>query len=293
MSLKESSESEWANRKVWVYGITPPEDNAWKQLYPEWYTTYYLPWKKEYGWYDCNKLNPTGKLDGIPDGNMCWAAAVSNLLHWWFAQNKEYIDLYGNKYSGPEYNYPQPKAQESDIFQCFIDSFEDKGGYGDAGINWFIHGDILSYPRRDYPYNDGGYFKEVFPQGVKLGKNIRGMSKATFNKTIKDALTNKKAIGVSIGTASTSSHLETIWGGEFDANGEVEYIYMADNNDRETFESYGVGCGRFKIVYNEYPEGGTYTGYITGYIGNSTPINISSLTTIELGEEYWKQYLGL
>lgn len=293
LSLKEAVVSEWANRKVWVYGITPPPDDAWRQVFPEFYTTYYLPWKKEYGWYDCNKLNPMGVAGGVPDGNMCWAATVSNLLHWWCEHNRKYIEMYGDRYKGPDYNYPLPKAQESDIFQCFIDSFWNEGGSGDAGINWFIHGDIPTGPPRDYPYNDGGYFKDVFPDGVRLGKVVRGMGKTRFNETIKDALANRKAIGASLGIATSSGHMETIWGAEFDENGDVAYIYMADNDDRDLFESDGIGCGRYQIVYSTYPEGGTYTGYLTGYIGSTKPVNIYGLTVIELGEEYWKAYFGL
>ena len=140
LSLKEAVVSEWANRKVWVYGITPAPDDAWIQLHPDLYSTYHLPWKKEYGWFDCNKLNPMGVAGGVPDGNMCWAATVSNLLHWWCEHNRKYIEMYGDRYKGSDYNYPLPKAQESDIFQCFIDSFWNEGGFGDAGINWFIHG---------------------------------------------------------------------------------------------------------------------------------------------------------
>lgn len=293
LSFKEAVVSEWANRKVWVYGITPPPDDAWIQLYPDLYSTYHLPWKEEYGWYDCNKRNPTDAAGGVPDGSMCWAAVDSNLLHWWFKHNMKYVEMYGDKYKGPDYNYPLPKAQESDIFQCFIDSFHNEGGYGDAGINWFIHGEIPYTPSRDYPYNDGGYFKDVFPSDVRLGKVVRGMSRERFNETIKDALVNRKAIGISIGVASASGHIETIWGAEFDENGDVSYIYMSDNNDRDLFESYGIGCGRYRIVYGTYPEGGTYTGYLTGYIGSTKPVNISSLTVIELGEEYWKTYFGL
>ena len=124
-------------------------------------------------------------------------------------------------------------------------------------------------------------------------KSIRGMSKERFNDTIKDALANRKAIGVSIGVVSSSGHIETIWGAEFDENGDVAYIYMSDNNDRDLFESDGIGCGRYQIVYGTYPEGGTYTGYLTGYIGSTKPVNIVGLTIIELGEEYWKRYFGL
>jgi hypothetical protein len=53
-----------------VHGITPdPKD--WVQLSPE-YHNYHLPWKEEYGRYDCKKLNPTNNPDNpIEDGNLC------------------------------------------------------------------------------------------------------------------------------------------------------------------------------------------------------------------------------
>lgn len=290
LSLKESTDSKWANRKVWVYGIKSPEDEAWKQNFPNISSTYYLKWDKSYGWYDCNKLNPSAQPGGIPDGMMCWAAADASMLHWWFDQNKKYIDMYGELYKGPDYHYPQPKAQESAIFQCFIDSFADEAGYADAGINWFIHGDIPTVPHRDYPYNDGGYFKDVFPKNVKLGKNIGGLGKEQFNNTIKDALTNKKAISMSRGHVQ-SSHVLSIWGAEFDENGDVSYIYVADNNDRNMFENWGVGCMRYQIIYKKYPEGATYTCYQTGHM-NDQPVAINRLATLELGDTYWEQYFA-
>ena len=298
LSLKESVEpeepdvpviSDWANKKVWVYGIEAPvwEETAteWIRLHPNTYSTYYLPWKPEYGWYDCNKTDPENDdKTAYADGNMCWAASVSNLLHWWFAQNKTYIDRYSTRYEGPSYEYPLPKKQESDIFQCFIDTFVNEGGYGEKGINWFINGDIPSVPARRNP-NDGGYFKEVFGD-VRLGKDVMGMGKEKFNNTIKDALANRKAIAISL-AFSTGGHLETIWGAEFDENGDVSYIYMADNNDRDTFEKNKVGIGRFQIVYSSDT---VFTGFLSGYIEDSTPVTIKGLTTIELGQEQWKAF---
>ncbi len=60
----------------------------------------------------------------------------------------------------------------------------------------------------------------------------------------------------------------TIWGIEFDDNGDVAYMYMADNNDRESYESRGIGCLRLQIVYEPLPEGGTMAMYKSGYIGS-------------------------
>lgn len=71
------------------------------------------------------------------------------------------------------------------------------------------------------------------------------------------------------------------------------YIYVADNNDRDRFEDYGVGCSRLQIAYLKYPEGATYTCYMTGYIPEDYAVAINRLITLELGENYWKQYFGL
>lgn len=290
LQLSEGNiDGEWANKKVWVYGIKEPEEGAWKQIYPNLFSTYYLFWKQEYGWYDCNKRNPSALPGGVPDGMMCWAASASNMLHWWISQNIEYVKKYN--YQGPDYAYPLKKPQESDIFQHFINVFADDAGYIDEGINWFLHGIKPSYPPYDYPGNYGGYFKDVFPAGVKLSQNHAGMGKVRFNQVIKDALKNRKAIGVSAGKVR-SSHAMTIWGAEFDEEGNVSYIYLADNNDRNQFEVWGVGCMRYQIVYLPLPEGGDMTHYKTGFYempNSSTPIN--RLVTVELGQEYWEEYL--
>lgn len=84
-----------------------------------------------------------------------------------------------------------------------------------------------------------------------------------------------------------------MWGAEFDENGDVSYIYMADNNDRDYFEQWKVGCLRLQIVYETYPEGGSYTCFKSGYIEDNRSTVISRIVTLDLGEEYWKKYLGL
>lgn len=280
-------DNEWAGKKMWVYGIVPPEDGEWVQLYPGVETTYYLSWKKDYGWYDCNKQNPSAKPGGIPDGNLCWAASASNLMHWWIDRNMEYVEKYA--YNGPDYSYPLDKPQESDIFQCFIDSFTDYAGYTDAGANWFIHGYTPSLPSLKYPENHGGYFKDVFPAGTKLSQNYGGLSKNRFNDVIKDALQNRKGLGVNLGDIQ-NSHAVTIWGAEFDSEGYVSYIYVADNNDRNQFEIWGVGCIRYEIVYVDLEEGGSTTHFKYGLIDFDKSYPINRLVTLDLGQQYWEQY---
>lgn len=290
---------QWAGRKVWVKGVQAAPQDAWVQLYPDLYYTYYLPWDESYGWYDCNKRNPSGTAGGVEDGSMCWAAAASNLLHWWIDQNMEYIKRYGDRYKGPDYVFHSERTndggfqnttrQESDIFQCFIDAFDDEGGRADEGVAWFIQGIRPSAPAI-FNGNQGGYFKDVFPENVVLTKNVAGLGKEVFNQTVKDALSTGKGMGVSIGDVR-SSHVVTIWGVEFDDNGDVSYMYMADNNDRENYESRGIGCLRLQIVYETLPEGATMAMYKSGYIDNNKSIVMKRLVTVDLGQKYWEEYL--
>ena len=72
---------------------------------------------------------------------------------------------------------------------------------------------------------------------MRLGTNVGGLGKERFNEVIKDALSTKKAIGLSVGLI-TEGHVITMWGAEFDENGDVSHIYVADNNDRDTYEFY-------------------------------------------------------
>lgn len=72
-----------------------------------------------------------------------------------------------------------------------------------------------------------------------------GLSRENFNKVIKDALTNKKGLGLTIGEVRTG-HVVTMWGAEFNDEGDVSYIYIADNNDRNQYGPYNVDasvCG--------------------------------------------------
>lgn len=284
--------NEWSNAKLWSYGINPPTDNSeWIQLFPETYTTYFLPWKAEYNWTDVNKINPTDRPDGVPDGQLCWAATSSNLLYWWFMHNKTYINQFGDKYKGPSYEYPLDKEQESDIFQLYVDSFEDEAGKIDEGLNWFIHGDTPSIPALHIPENHAGYFKEVFPEGVKLAKNYGGLSKENFNNIVKSALKEHKGLGGIFGPVN-SSHAMTIWGAEFDEEGFCNYLYVADNNDRDLYESNKVGIVRYGVTYVILDGTSvTQTHYKTNYIENpDASFPISRLVTLELGTNYWDEY---
>lgn len=283
----------FSKNSTWWYGIESPDPSGWKRCYPDFYTNYYLTFTSgEKNLWDVNKENPTAAEGGVKDGMMCWACAASDLLHWWIHNNLEYVKQYD--YKGPDYEWHPDQSQESDIFSLFRDTFEDEAGYTDSGLNWFIHGTPISSPSQMPGVNNpGGFFKDVFPEGVKLGKNVAGNGKDVFNNTIKDAIATNKAIGITIGEVR-KSHAVVIWGVEFDENDTVSHIYLADNNDRDGFEAFGYGCLRLKMKYVESPEGAIIIGFDSGFIGGpDTYKPISRLITLDLGTEYWKEYLGI
>lgn len=311
-----SADMDFANRKCWVYGITSPEfpgeDNLetviafFPEDYPagQWFRkeytfneSQYLTWEEGCGWFDCNK---SFEYKG-GDGSMCWAAAASNLLHWWMDRNKKYIEAYDNDY-GQIYSYPRPEKYEimteenqrhSEVFNFFKDHYPNLGSWDTGGVNWFINGDGKNLNSNDIP-EFHGFFSEVFSKDHPLASETRNMSKENFNAWMKDAFLNNKAICFSCyGFADEAgSHSMTIWGAEFDENGDVSYIYICDNNLSEN-EPLHACMRRYMVLYEEsnIPEIQGAVAYFCSPVskeGTTTKhVSISSLTTVDLGRDLW------
>lgn len=85
----------------------------------------------------------------------------------------------------------------------------------------------------------------------------------------------------------------TIWGAEFDENGDVSYIYICDNNLSEN-EPLHACMKRYMVVYENsgVPEiPGIVTFFCTPVSEEGTTskhVSISSLTTVDLGRDVWK-----
>lgn len=312
-----SGDIDFANKKCWVYGITSPEfpgeENleTIKAFFPEdypagvWFRkeytfseSQYLTWKEGCGWYDCNK---TFNYEG-GDGNMCWAAAASNLIHWWMDRNKKYIEAYDNEY-GQMYSYARPEKYEimteqnqrhSEVFNFFKDHYPNLGSWDTGGVNWFINGDSKNLNANDIP-DFNGFFSKVFSKDHPVASETRDMRKDNFNAWMKDAFSNNKAICFSCyGFANESgSHSMTIWGAEFDENGEVSYIYICDNNLSEN-EPLHACMKRYMVLYEDssIPEISGKIAYFCTPVSEegttSKHVSISSITTVDLGRDIWK-----
>lgn len=321
LNLKSDGSSEdvdFANKKCWVYGITSPEfpgnenlETVKNAFYPEDYPVgtwfredytfteaQYLTWQEGCGWFDCNKsFNYEGG-----DGNMCWAAAASNLIHWWMDRNKKYIEAYDNEY-GQMYSYARPEKYEkmteqnqrhSEVFNFFKDHYLNLGSWDTGGVNWFINGDNKNLNSNDIP-DFHGFFSNVFSKDHPLASETKDMRKDNFNACMKDAFSNNKAICFSCYgfTGEPGSHSMTIWGAEFDENGDVSYIYISDNNLSEN-EPLHACMKRYMVIYKEssIPEVPGETAYFCTPVAEdgstSKPVSISSLTTVDLGRDIWE-----
>lgn len=217
IELKKKAEESWANRTEWVYGVRPVPIDEWgyTDVYPA--MTRGLKWAPGNGWYDCNKVDPLNQQN--IDSKMCWAAASANLLYWWMEQNRAYIERYG-KYTGPSrYN----SSLDCEVFGFYKAKFGNVGVDVAAALDWFITGQF------GMNYKPGaGFFEEVF--GRSHITRIM-LSDVSFNEDLKHALTNREGIECTL-VYPREYHAITIWGAEFDAEGVVSAIYIADNNDR-------------------------------------------------------------
>ena len=309
---------DYGGKTCWVYGVKTaglpdyPRDHEesvpeYSFLVPEnfpsgmWYKVSgvrYLNWQKDFLWYDCDKNDPDDSKSrpGYHDGNMCWAAGASNLLHWWTRLNQPYIEAYDAKYSSnPWPSYPRPSFGFSDkdssgIFDFFRNISRNRGGSDAVGINWFICGTPgISSPDPDIDDNFNGYFTEIFDNIDVAVKPKDAMNKESLSRIIKGALENKQGLGfVQSNVSKGVTHVMTIWGVEFDDAGYVSALYYVDNNDHYNFEVKG-GTNKFQHHRLIRQEIRYRDGLWKVMMGNSNVHAISSITLVDLKRDIWQK----
>lgn len=225
---KEYVEEDWSNQTVWVYGVRNPKLDEWGYAFPN-TKVLGLTWKAEYGWYDCNKKYSSRNEGGKEsDSEMCWAAANSNSIHWWLEQNKDYIKRYGT-YTGPSHY----SLSDSEVFSFFKKHFENTGNDLGATLSWFFTG------RYGLETKDGAAFFEDVLGKDEIVARIVSVYADNMTQEIKKALQSKEAITCGI-KLPRLNHAISIWGADFDSDGNVSAIYIADSNDRDISEQEKV-----------------------------------------------------
>lgn len=311
---------EWANKTVWTYGITSPKFDInsakeTKDIIPgEWTivrdSKYYdgyrasLGWKEGCGWYDANKYwsgeGMYGRKDIATDFNLCWAGCATNILLWFFNNNKYEFENYKLTHNISEdfpANLSGDPTRYDPVYNFFRLRFNDEQSWCTDGVKYFLSG---GYGRASFSFRtrDGekftGFIPGIAPSVDTLSSETRQPDRKKLAELMKNALKNKKAIGFALDLPRLGNHAMNIWGAEFDENGYVSYLYVADNNE---YVDNTIGkIVRMKIIYQEssdpwmrelFPDKRyTFVSY-PGTVGRYSQFN--AFFEFDLGKSQWTQ----
>ena len=250
---------------IWVKGINGPVMGEGGDFHKEitqggknTYVMYTVPYSSGDGWYDVNKTRSGGNID--IDKNLCFAAVSSNMLHWWFDQNIENVDRYiekngdiiraNRKLSDLKTSFESP--ENSKIFELYkvLYGYNERGFYSDLLMDLFINGYTPNLKGGTniesddlIPNNNGGFFYDVF-KGEKLTDRTYGGNYESLSNLLKEILGNGGIVGLSHKVFSSSNHIVTLWGAEYDLNGKLKAVYISDSDDQDEIN---VGMKRFEI----------------------------------------------
>lgn len=298
------NEEEGEKRTIyWASGITPPKmggaDSDFKKEITNVNNIQYIEYKAPYvpgrGWYDVNKTE-----DRVPDANLCFAAAAANGLHWWMAQNSQYIDRYLEK--NPDLpkadkikNLKQPfnSQYDSPIYQIFVSQFANRkeGYWPDILQDQFING---YYPKEHGGVNDpdfdgdnliskgpdpkGGFFYEAFGRKNLTARHYYETGYYAFGNDLKNYLQGGNFVTMTYDMGA-SAHVVSLWGAEYDAAGRITGVYFSDSDDDKKY-----GMQRYRVINKN---GRAYV--TTNNAGTGS--RVSCITVLFPGEAQWKKVL--
>ena len=288
---------------IWAKGINGPVMGEGGDFHKEiiqggkdTYITYTVPYSSGDGWYDVNKTTSGGNID--IDKNLCFAAVSSNMLHWWFDQNIEYIDRYiekngdiiraNRKLSDLKTSFES--QEKSEIFELYkvLYGYNERGFYSDLLMDLFINGytpkttGATNIESDDLiPSYNGGFFYDVF-KGEKLTDRTYGGNYESLSYLLKEILGNGGIVGVSHKVFRKSNHIVTLWGAEYDLNGNLKAVYVSDSDDQD---ERNVGMKRYEIR-----NVGGIAKLSTNETDKSAGAEVGYLHILYQGSDQWNNY---
>lgn len=288
---------------IWVKGINGPVMGEGGDFHKEitqggknTYVMYTVPYSSGDGWYDVNKTTSGGNID--IDKNLCFAAVSSNMLHWWFDQNIEYVDRYiekngdiiraNRKLSDLKTSFESP--ENSKLFELYkvLYGYNERGFYSDLLMDLFINGytpkttGATNIESDDLiPSNNGGFFYDVF-KGEKLTDRTYGGNYESLSNLLKEILGNGGIVGVSHKVFRKSNHIVTLWGAEYDLKGKLKAVYVSDSDDQD---ERNVGMKRYEIR-----NVGGIAKLSTNETDKSAGAEVGYLHILYQGSDQWNNY---
>ena len=270
---------EFRNQTVLVKGVSVKESD-WLTETVAGKDFVMAKWYDGCGWYDIYQEN----------WDMCWAATASNVLHWWFDQNKEYIDRFGDKYTGPEPKYTVGGVSSfpvSSFFELFKKAWPNAGNHPYIGFAWFIGYNDETSSAYENVRQEGRFFAEVFEGSMLHEKVVGTVNRRTFNMFVAEALKSGKMLSIHQRTGLGAGHAVSLWGAEFDGDGYIKRVYITDSStsSNNTFNAE-VGLLRMDVSYD--PDDGA-VDFVSYMGGTRRVVNVESYS---LGTEYWDAYFA-
>ena len=287
---------------IWAKGINAPVMGAGGDFKKEvtrggfdTYVIYKAPFSSGNGWYDVNKTRSGGNID--IDKNLCFAATASNMLHWWFDQNSESVDNYIAKNGDiiranrrlSELKNSFESQEESKIFELYkvLYGYNERGFYTDLLMDLFINGyrpklNGATNIENDnlIPDNNGGFFYDVF-KGEKLTDRTYGGDYEYLSEKLKEVLGDGGLVGLSH-KALSRNHIVTLWGAEYDLNGNLKAVYVSDSDDQDESD---VGMKRYEVR-----NVGGKAKLSTNINDKSAGAAVGYLHILYLGSNRWNNY---
>ncbi|MGT2745088.1 IdeS/Mac family cysteine endopeptidase [Streptococcus phocae subsp. phocae] len=288
---------------VWTVGMSELDTKQFK-LHTDGFLHY--PYQSNQGWY-----NITKSFNGR-DNLLCAAATAGNMLHWWFDQNEDQIKKYLDKYpekanisfreekflSMEELIKTKDKQKDSALFTYFQEkafpdiSRRNTGLIVDRVLDMFINGYYLSINdlretntnnlRKD---NRGGVFDHVFKRGDSRKKltsrhDLDDKSIEEIGQLIRRELEAGKALAISYTYAGIGmAHVVNLWGADFDQDGKLVAIYVADSDN-----STDVGMKKYYVGKNKEGHVAISAQKVEGDVLGSRLLRLGSLSS---GKDMW------
>lgn len=314
-------------RIQWVHGITEPGSSDKKPVQivgsnpgDNHNIDYVFTWDET----ENTKFFNTRKVDytnppnrGCRDSKQCWAKTDSNMLHWWFVQNKDNIEKYikkkgteataeGKVFDKTPYEPYYTRGLDNDkehekssIANLYRKNCINRGGDPANGLAWYLFGFNKFANARNKSYSPA-LFSDVFNKDNTPVARVIIRTKKEFEDTLKAALNSEKAIGLNrYGVQDYTQHAITLWGAAFDEDDNIIAIYVVDNNEvpNRVF-TYGIQYQNGVDIYAEPVEDQhnphKFNPYFFNYSSNSLSSNhcIGEIITLDKGEKQWQDWLS-
>ncbi|MFH6701212.1 IdeS/Mac family cysteine endopeptidase [Streptococcus suis] len=289
---------------IWAHGITPPameqSGGFVKEKYGD-YLNYTAPFEAGKGYYDTNKsLNAS-----FIDLNLCFAAVSSNMVHWWLEQNSSYVERYlkeknstvnvGENYAITDLRryidsfQDQQNSRVFDMFKTYY-GYRTNGFVSDALVDLFINGykpkvqgGVNLEDSQLVPDSRGGFFYDVFKE-KKLTNRIFSGSYERFGEDVRTVLESKGLLGLTYRTLGYATHIVTVWGAEYDNQGQIRAVYITDSDDQQE----QIGLKRMGITRDA-----SGNPRLNNHVkNNSAGALLDYVHTIRLGQDLWEEYFN-